>query len=474
MKHLLRRVAQLAAPGVESLAEQMQNSWLGAHAEQLSSWVSVKGGSFLSVWSQHEPHGKNGTHAGPTLYQEEDRHSWILFFGIFLVLILFDNLVMHRQQERIPFFKAVLFTLFWLGCAGLFGCYVWAVRGPQDAFDWTTGYLLEWMLSVDNLFVFRSIFVVFRTPDDQKHKPLFWGIVGAIIFRMLFFVVQEVLLHHFTWMHILLGAFLVYTGVKVVLVDEEEDDPTENMVYAKIIKYLPYVDAYSHKARFFERVPVSPEGELITQGIFTPLDSEEEEEGQATPAGPERQPRRLVATRLTLVTICLEITDVIFAVDSVSAIVAQIPDLFLAYTACVFAMLGLRATFFVVDELVNLFTFLPYAVAGILVFIGIKLMMRSFFHIPPEVVCCILVSTLVLSILASIIYDWSQGKTGCEGCCSSLDQETDGGTSCVLGRKDSNIGTPKTPYTEELAAEGKKPSDAGMAAAASQDERLSA
>jgi len=184
--------------------------------------------------------------------------------------------VMHRQQERIPFFKAVLFALFWLGCAGLFGCYVWAVRGPQDAFDWTTGYLLEWMLSVDNLFVFRSIFVVFRTPDDQKHKPLFWGIVGAIIFRMLFFVIEEVLLHHFTWMHILLGFFLVYTGIKIVLVDEEEDDPTDNIVYAKIIKYLPYVDAYSHKARFFERVPVSPEGELITQGIFTPPDSEQE------------------------------------------------------------------------------------------------------------------------------------------------------------------------------------------------------
>merc|ERR550532_2506152 len=163
----------------------------------------------------------------------------------------------------------------------------------------------------------------------------------------------------------------------------------------------------------------------MTQGIFTPPDSEDEECAAPTPGTPGKQPRRLVATRLTLVTICLEITDVIFAVDSVSAIVAQIPDLFLAYTACVFAMLGLRATFFVVDELVNLFTFLPYAVAGILVFIGIKLMLRSFFHIPPEVVCCILVSTLVLSILASIVYDWSQGKTGLEGCCSTLESEAE-------------------------------------------------
>jgi len=470
----VRRFARLAAPGVESLAEQVQNSWFGAHAEQLSSWVAVKGGSFLSFWAHHDPHGADGgEHEGPTLYQEQDRNSWVIFFGIFIVLILFDNFVMHRHQERIPFFKAVLFTLFWLGCAGLFGCYVWYARGAKDAFDWTTGYLLEWMLSVDNLFVFRSIFLVFRTPDDQKHKPLFWGIVGAIIFRMAFFVVEELLLHHFTWMHILLGAFLVYTGIKVMLVDEEEDDPTSNPVYSKIIKCLPYVDAYSHKARFFERVPVSPSGELITQGIFTPLDSEDEE-GPRTPGTPgtpgSRQPRRLVATRLTLVTICLEISDVIFAVDSVSAIVAQIPDLFLAYTACVFAMLGLRATFFVVDELVNLFTFLPYAVAGILVFIGIKLMLRSFVHIPPEVVCCILVSTLVLSILASILYDWSQGKTGLEGCCQTLEEEAEG-SSCVSARKSPTPGT-ITPRTEDLAAEGKKPSDAAMAAALIQDERL--
>jgi len=469
MRHLLRRVAQLAAPGVESLAEQVQNSWFGARADELSSWVTEKGVSFMSFVVRHDPHSgdEHGEHQKPTLYQEEDRNSWIIFFGIFVVLILFDNFVMHRHQERIPFFKAVLFTLFWLGCAGLFGCYVWMARGGQDAFDWTTGYLLEWMLSVDNLFVFRSVFLVFRTPDDQKHKPLFWGIVGAIIFRMAFFVVEELLLHHFTWMHILLGAFLVYTGIKVMLVDEEEDDPTQNVVFAQIIKYLPYVDAYSHKARFFERVPVGPDGELVTQGIFTPVDSEDEE-GVATPATastPGRQPRRLVATRLTLVTICLEITDVIFAVDSVSAIVAQIPDLFLAYTACVFAMLGLRATFFVVDELVNLFTFLPYAVAGILVFIGIKLMLRSFFHVPPEVVCCILVSTLVLSILASILYDWSQGKSGCDGC------QEDGG-NCVSGRKTPPASGAITPNTQVLAAEGNKPSDAGMAALASQDERL--
>jgi len=470
MRHLLRKVAQLAAPGVETLAEQVQNSWLGAHAEQLSTWVAVKGGSVVSFWAHNEPHNNAGKHGGPTLYQEEDLNSWIIFFGIFLVLILFDNFVMHRHQERIPFFRAVLFTLFWLGCAGLFGCYVWYARGAQDAFDWTTGYLLEWMLSVDNLFVFRSIFLVFRTPDDQKHKPLFWGIVGAIIFRMAFFVVEELLLHHFTWMHILLGAFLVYTGVKVILVDEEEDDPTQNTVYAKIIKCLPYVDAYSHKARFFERVPVSPEGELITQGIFTPPNSDSEDDGMMTPetpGTPGRHPKRLVATRLTLVTICLEITDVIFAVDSVSAIVAQIPDLFLAYTACVFAMLGLRATFFVVDELVNLFTFLPYAVAGILVFIGIKLMLRSYFHIPPEVVCCILISTLALSILASIVYDWSQGKTGFEALCSSLEEEADD-MSCVSGRK-----TPTPSRENTMTAEDKMLSSAGMAAQASHDERFS-
>lgn len=394
-----------------------------------------------------------GEHGGPhhqpvRLWEWEDTDEWTVFFITFIVLILFDNLVLHRDEKKLTFNKACLFTCFWLSCAGVFCGYIYAVRGPVAAFDWATGYLLEWMLSVDNLFVFRSIFLVFRTPDNQKHKPLFWGIVGAVIFRMLFFVVGEVLVHSFWWMYILLGVFLIWTGVKVVFGDDEEANPRDSPLYKTIIKYIPYHDYYSSKGRFFDYLtleterknfgsgndsrPQTPGEYYSASGDLTDRKADEAavcggcapgdevvDGGFWTSENPEPK-SRLVATRLMLVVICLEVTDIVFAVDSVSAIVAQIPDLFLAYTACVFAMLGLRATFFVVDELVSLFTFLPYAVGAILVFLGAKLILKQWVHVPPQIVCVILFSFLLMSILLSVIFDRYQGKTGFEACCDAV------------------------------------------------------
>jgi len=353
-----------------------------------------------------------------------------IFFVVFTVLIVFDNAILHRHPERLTFTKACLFSIFWILCAVAFGCYVWYVRNTSDAFDWAVGYFLEWMLSVDNLFVFRSIFLIFKTPDEQKHKPLFWGIVGAIVFRMLFFVIEETLVHTFWWMYILLGVFLVYTGVKVVMLEEEEEDPRESPLFQFITRHIPYVNGYSPDGAFFASVPVDARtGEVLVEwgsprsspGASARMMQNSARSACFTPrsqgrTGSQGLPEREVvyetrATRLMLVVICLEITDVVFAVDSVSAIVAQIPDLFLAYTACVFAMLGLRATFFVVDELVKLFTLLPYAVAAILIFIGLKLIFKQWFHVPPEIVCIVLVSTLALSMVGSLVYDHFVGDT---------------------------------------------------------------
>mmetsp|Transcript_6361 Transcript_6361/g.15721 ORF Transcript_6361/g.15721 Transcript_6361/m.15721 type:complete len:514 (+) Transcript_6361:86-1627(+) len=324
------------------------------------------------------------------LVRAEDTVSWVVFFVLFFLLLFFDNFFLHTGDERPSFGRASLYTLFWLLCAGAFNIYVYFARGPEDAFSWGTGYLLEWMLSVDNLFVFRSIFVAFGTPDEQKHKPLFWGIVGAIIFRMIFFVIEEVLLHSFAFMHYVLGIFLVYTGIKICVMDEDEEvAPQDHFLIRKITEWLPFVNAYAPTPKFFARIPhrcdsSSPRRESLL-----------DDQGRHS----------LKATRLLLVVVCLELTDIVFAVDSVSAIVAQIPDLFLAYTACVFAMLGLRATFFVVDELVKLFSLLSYAVAAILIFIGIKLCLRGWVHIEASVVCLILVSTLALSMIASVLWD---------------------------------------------------------------------
>lgn len=366
------------------------------------NWNTVKLDA-LSFWSHFGPQGHY------QLYRHEDLGNWVAFFGIFTLLIIFDNFVLHRNNETPSFKKAVGYCAFWISTAAAFCGFVYWTRGVQAAFDWWTGYLLEWMLSVDNLFVFRTIFTVFRTPDTHKHKPLFWGIVGAVIFRMAFFILEEVMIHNFTWMHLVLGAFLVYTGVKMVLMDDDEASPEDNPILQRIFKVIPYVDSYSPEPRFFAKVPVdinTKETVLDPSAAAQLLKLSEKPPVELSGNAVVWQCR---ATRLMLVVVCLEITDVVFAVDSVSAIVAQIPDLFLAYTACVFAMLGLRATFFVIDELVKLFSLLSYAVAAILVFIGVKLALKGWIHIPPMVVCCILISTLSLTMVASVIYEHYKG-----------------------------------------------------------------
>lgn len=384
------------------------------------------------------------------LLRDEDYDNWLIFFVVFFVLIIFDNLVLHRKQETPSFGVACLYSLFWVLCAAAFCVYVFYTRGAEDAFDWWTGYMLEWMLSVDNLFVFRSIFCLFKTPDDQKHKPLFWGIVGAVIFRMAFFVVEELLLHSFHWMHFVLGAFLIYTGVKIIFVDDEDEiNAEQHPMFLAVTRYVPFVDAYSPNIRFICRVPeLKSTGEVYLPDWIPPKlpsrppspcvslnPSPEASPSPSPPRSPRYQtepaPRQTLGpdsitaplpedlvyryrfTRLFVVVLCLEVTDIIFAVDSVSAIVAQIPDLFLAYTACVFAMLGLRATFFVVDGLVKLFFLLNYAVSGILIFLGVKLLVRAYIHIPPEIVCLVLVTTLSASIFGSIIINKLKGVPIC-------------------------------------------------------------
>jgi tellurite resistance protein TerC len=365
----------------------------------------------LRLWMLREPevpgHDHHGvkvldgkdkhSHDDTTLFRQEDLTAWIVFTGVFFALVIFDNAVLHRKAEKLSLLQAVLFTTFWIACAGMFCIYVWSTRGAVDAFSWGTGYILEWMLSIDNLFVFHRIFEVFKTPDDQKHKPLFYGIIGAIVFRMGFFLVGELMMKHVWWIHFVFGAFLIYTGIKAIQIDDdEEESPDQGWLFQVILSRISYVDRYDKNGRFFVPVIVNKDGE-----------EEYLEDGADTPCLSPRKAQEAVvewrATRLMLVVVCLEITDLIFAVDSVSAIVAQIPDLFLAYTACVFAMLGLRALFFAIDELVKIFSLLNYGVAFILIFLGLKLILKSWVHFPPEVVCAILISTLLLSVFASLV-----------------------------------------------------------------------
>lgn len=362
------------------------------------------------------------------LFKEEDLPAWITFTVVFFVLIIFDSKVLHRKEGTFSFRMAMLYTCFWLSCAGCFCFYVYSTRGFLDALDWGTGYILEWMFSVDNLFVFHRIFSVFKTPDDQKHTPLFWGIMGAIFFRMTLFCIEQALMHHVWWMHFLFGIFLVYTGIRTAMSDDDEDSDEPSPIFQRISQWLLYVDVYDTQNKgFFMKVPVDKRtGDCLMSPIASDAPSGEGSPRGSAPPTTERSIIRVSSsckveeefiewrwrgTRLLLVVVCLEVTDLVFAVDSVSAIVAQIPDLYLSYTACIFAMLGLRAMFFVIDELVRLFSLLQYGVAAILVFIGVKLILRDFVHVPPTTVCIILLSTLGTSIIASVFYEkWKDSR----------------------------------------------------------------
>lgn len=400
------------APTRAVMAETLFRVWTGEAPSEIDPANHLPEHGIKGFEPKHDAHQRNAV-----LFEKEDMTAWIVFTFVFFLLVIFDNVILHRKNEKLTLVKAILYTTFWIAVAGMFNVYVYWTRGMDDAFSWGTGYLLEWMLSVDNLFVFHRIFIVFKTPDDQKHKPLFYGIIGAIVFRMIFFLIEEMLLHHVTWMHIVFGIFLIYTGIKAVSMDDEDESPEKGWAYVWLANHINYVDRYDDQGRFFipeHEIPPSARDEFnyeIKDGKANAdenaisKDAEADKEimkpGEVPPDGQVKYR----PTRLVLVVVCLEVTDLVFAVDSVSAIVAQIPDLFLAYTACVFAMLGLRAMFFAIDELVKMFALLAYGVAFILIFLGCKLILRSWIHIPPKIVCTILVSTLLFSVFASLIQD---------------------------------------------------------------------
>jgi len=347
------------------------------------------------------------------LFQSKDASAWITFSIVFAVLIFFDNFVLHRNNKALSLLAASMYTLFWIFCAFGFACWVYYSRGQSSAFAWGSGYLLEWMLSFDNIFVFHLIFQVYSTPDELKHKPLFWGICGAVFFRLIFLFIGEWMMHSLMFAHLLFGGFLIYTGIKSVTADDEDDDPSKNWLVQFMSRRLAFVPYYDSGGNFFVKVPVDAASQPLLDSAPRSAGSsaDEPEHGYGSvdfAAVRTAHPNVRTQTRATmlfLVVICLEISDILFAVDSVSAIVAAVPDLYLAYTSAIFAMLGLRAMFFIVDELVQLFQFLKYGVAAILVFIGLRLILGKLVHIPPMVVCLILFATLGLSMIVSWLYE---------------------------------------------------------------------
>jgi tellurite resistance protein TerC len=291
---------------------------------------------------------------------------WIGFSAIVLLLLALDLAVFHRRAHSVGMREALLWSGIWIGLALAFnaGVYVWF--GPERAAEFLTGYLIEKALSVDNLFVFVVIFSYFAVPAALQHRVLFWGIAGALVMRGLFIALGAVLLRHFHFVIYLFGAFLVFTRVRLLVHRGGAVHPERNPVIGLFRRFVPSVADY-RGARF----------SVIEQG-------------------------RRYATPLLLVVAVVEATDIVFAVDSIPAVFAVTRDPFIVYTSNIFAILGLRALYFVLADVIGRFAYLKFGLALVLVFVGAKMLLGDVYELP----VAISLGVVALLLLGSAFASW--------------------------------------------------------------------
>jgi tellurite resistance protein TerC len=294
---------------------------------------------------------------------------WWIIFNLFVVVMLALDLgVFHRTAHVIHVREALAWCALWVTLALLFNVGIFLRLGSEPALEFLTGYLLEYSLSVDNIFVFLMIFTYFRVPYLHQHKVLFWGILGALCMRALFILTGITLIQKFHWVIYIMGGFLVLTGIKMALQKGEEINPERNPVLKLFRRVMPVTENYEG-GRFFVR-----------------------------------RSGRLFATPLFIVVLVVETTDVIFAVDSIPAILAITLDPFIVYTSNVFAIMGLRALYFALAGIMQLFHYLPYGLSFILVFVGIKMLLVDLYKIPIGMALGMVAAVLVISVIASILF----------------------------------------------------------------------
>lgn len=282
-------------------------------------------------------------------------------------MLALDLGVFHRKAHAVSVREALAWSCVWIFLALLFGLGVYFVRGGEKALEFLTGYVIEWSLSVDNLFVFLVIFSYFAVPPIYQHRVLFWGILGALVMRAIFIAVGAALLSAFHWMIYVFGGFLVFTGITLLFAGDEKIEPEKNPAVRLLRRFMPITAEY-HGQRFFVRIN-----------------------------------GRRWATPLLLVLVVVETTDVIFAVDSIPAIFAITLDPFIVYTSNVFAILGLRALFFLLAGIMEMFRYLKVGLAFVLCFVGVKMVIVDFYKIPIGISLGVVAGILALSILASLI-----------------------------------------------------------------------
>ena len=297
---------------------------------------------------------------------------WVGFNAFVLVMLAVDLWVFHRDAHEVTPTEAATWTVVWVTLGLAFGVGVYTFMGRAAGMEYFAGYLIEKALSVDNIFVFVLIFGYFRIPLRYQHRVLFWGILGALIMRGILIVVGAYLIQQFHWILYLFGAFLVFSGIRMAMQSEHGMDLETNPVIRLIRRLLP-VSASYHGQKFFVR--------------------------EALPGG-----TRLVATPLFVVLVLVETTDLIFAVDSIPAIFAVTQNPFIVYSSNVFAILGLRAMYFLLADVIHRFHYLKIGLSSVLVFVGAKMLIADVYKIPIELSLGIVAFMLAASIVVSLLW----------------------------------------------------------------------
>lgn len=295
--------------------------------------------------------------------------GWVLFTGAVLFMLLLDLGVFHRKNERVSVPAALGWTVFWVALSLAFNSWVWHEYGQVKGMEFLAGYILEKSLSVDNLFVFLLIFSYFKVPPELQHRVLFLGILGALVLRGVFISVGAVLVHQFHWILYLFGAFLIFSGFKLLFVGDDDDEQNPENAVVRYLRGRLRLSKDFHGEKFF----------VTIDGVK-------------------------YATPLLLVLVAVETSDVLFAVDSIPAIFGVTDDTFIVYTSNVMAILGLRALYFALAGLLEFFHYLNYGLAVVLIFIGVEMVGKKFFVIPIATELIIIAGVLATSVVASVVF----------------------------------------------------------------------
>lgn len=293
---------------------------------------------------------------------------WILFTLFIVAMLAIDLGIFNRKDHEVKVKEALVWSGVWVGLALVFNIGVYFWKGQETAIQFFTGYVVEKSLSIDNIFVFLQVFAYFSVPAIYQHKILFWGVLGAIVMRAIFIVAGVALIGKFHWIIYVFGAFLVFTGIKMVFTKDKEVHPEKNPLIRLLRRFMPISNDYEG-GKFL----------IMRNGI-------------------------IMATPLMAVLLVIETTDVIFAVDSIPAILAITTDPFIVFSSNLFAIMGLRSLFFALAGVIKRFHYIHYGLAAILAFVGVKMLVSEFYKLPSAAALAAVAAILSLSMIASVLW----------------------------------------------------------------------